>query len=426
MATFAIDISDLFVKFFSSLAAQTPIIATLLSLIYNENKTFPKLVFEKLCENLSFALVDDNVIVSKLNMRAMACLVSSGTIQLCGERSFLTFIQLLLKLCNESISTQPNPSAFDMKVQIAVYLLATSIPWYAATLCKRITSENNETLIVLETLHTIFNYFCANWRSIFDLTGTCSIFHMNVLNNAENPTGGPENATCWDELWTACNVAKHVVEEALAGTYSPPSCLCMVWNLLEGELPSTASRIPEQVEFINSDETASAPTDSGPLLFTASILEGLQTAISRMGSDANTQRFRSLSEDSHYPFNNHWQRLYYPVFDLESAPGAADLLSLPPLEKYHLIDTYHNTLHFFEPVIRHDGTRVGSLELLCKHLVGARKLFAEELNVEFCLVEILLLRLVQVPPLRYPQTYRVIYELCKMVPPFAAALATGK
>eukprot|EP01034_Spumella_vulgaris_P023991 gene23991-30278_t len=74
---YANEISDIFVKCFSTLSLQSPIIATILSLIHVKNQTFTTLVVNKLQTRLLSALSEDDVITSKNILKTIACMASS-------------------------------------------------------------------------------------------------------------------------------------------------------------------------------------------------------------------------------------------------------------------------------------------------------------------------------------------------------------
>ena len=430
LTTFSRDISDLFVKCFSQLSPQVPIISTLLVLIGRSDRVFPNLVLEKLLENLSFALEDDNIIVAKLNFRAIACLAAAGLIQLVGPDSFANVLLFLYEIVNKSIHSNNNMNDFNenLNAQAAAYLLSSTLPWIAsALLADDLSGTAGEGLSLLTAIKDICQIIRDHWMCPFDIGGRLAMFHMNVCNTADSPIRGPEGAACWDELWCACDAAVSAAEDALNGLSSAPVCMCMLWLQFtdEDRLPDTEERdaMADDGDDAVKINTEDPPMEHPRIKLPQKSMAAIAAACHRIG----VKPIETLcSEENRTPLNSHWLQARVPIFDLESAPTAESLMSLSVIQRHYLINTYSDILHFYEPIIRDDGTKVGSLELMCQHLISVNKLFPENnIKVEFALIELLLLRIIQVPPLRFPLTMRVILELCRIMPETASILATG-
>ena len=95
-------------------------------------------------------------------------------------------------------------------------------------------------------------------------------------------------------------------------------------------------------------------------------------------------------------------------------------------QRFFFVEYLKDILRFFEPYIRVDGVRVGSVEVLSKHLLQLSSILPAESRSEVLLVESLLCMLTQTPA-HYPTLlHRVIYELCRLSPSnIPVALATG-
>lgn len=120
-----------------------------------------------------------------------------------------------------------------------------------------------------------------------------------------------------------------------------------------------------------------------------------------------------------------WVHLRFNIWDEEICPNSTTALTnLSLLELTVARDYYRSVLRFFEPFIRDDGTKVGSLNLLYQHLVSIDQFFPENSQMEYLLMETLLLQLLQIPSLNSNLIQRVTFELCAnstKIPPILVA-----
>ncbi len=91
----------MFVKCFSQLSVQTPIIATLLALLHAQEPEFSALVVDKLQTRYLAAVAQDEVVVAKLLLRAVSCLSSALTFAVEGSGGLVEILTPLLALLTE-------------------------------------------------------------------------------------------------------------------------------------------------------------------------------------------------------------------------------------------------------------------------------------------------------------------------------------
>jgi hypothetical protein len=119
-----------------------------------------------------------------------------------------------------------------------------------------------------------------------------------------------------------------------------------------------------------------------------------------------------------------WMDLRFNLWDEEMDPDCVKALtSLSLLELTTARDYFRSTIRFFEPFIRDDGTRVGSINLLYQHLVAVYQFFHQDAKMEYLLMETLLMLLLQIPSLNTNLIQRIILELCTQsntIPPILA------
>jgi hypothetical protein len=221
-----------------------------------------------------------------------------------------------------------------------------------------------------------------------------------------------------------------IIYKELNGSYMIPSCMPMPWIDLKDSLLETNNINDENTNDSNENmQLQTITTTKSYMIIPSNINEmELDTSLIGLGKGANVQDRRNQSLDeiqSVLSQSTVWLGLRYQLFDIESAPTAESFLNLTPLEKHIISDYYCDTLRLFEPMVCDDGTLVGSIELLCKHLLSLSKLFTSPIRLEFALVEVLLLQLIQIPSRRPALVVRVILELCRIMPELPPALATG-
>ena len=121
-----------------------------------------------------------------------------------------------------------------------------------------------------------------------------------------------------------------------------------------------------------------------------------------------------------------WMSVRFNVFDEDiSEECVKALTSLSFLELVTARDYFRSVLRFFEPFIRDDGTRVGSITLLCQHLLSVYQFFPDDVHLEYVLIETLIMMIIQVPSWNPSLVERVILELCVQSPQIPSVLAVG-
>jgi hypothetical protein len=125
-----------------------------------------------------------------------------------------------------------------------------------------------------------------------------------------------------------------------------------------------------------------------------------------------------------------WLKPCFSIFDKDSSSTAAFICEqLTYQEKVQAMDYCRDILNLFDPIIREDGTHVGTVETLCNHLLLVSKLFptVSSTDMEYIFVETLLVALTQLPSRtsRTGALCRVILQLCKKSPTFPPVLALG-
>lgn len=153
----------------------------------------------------------------------------------------------------------------------------------------------------------------------------------------------------------------------------------------------------------------------------------LPPAIVSGGSAVTTERQKFVSNSS--SGYSSWNSLRFNLWDEEM--GAECVLSLTSLSLLELTiarDYYRSILRFFEPFIRDDGTRVGSINLVYQHLASVEQFFNQssaDVKIEYLLIETLILLLLQPPFLNSNLIQRIILELCSQSSTIPPILASG-
>lgn len=227
---YATEIADIFIKCFSQLSVQIPILCTLLSLIARENSSFAALVVSKLFSEMVMSLKSGDVIVARNHLRSFACLTASRMISLSTDHSShagSSFLQLLLSLVeiaeegNTSTSTQNH--SLTVSSQAAIYLLASTVPFIAAELhlCQSQGQDSDNVSSRIAALCRIVAPSTAEGvahKSLYDCNNTHSVFHVNIEG-----TQSPDPALdCFTRPITAANDTSGQVRVLLT---FPVSCL---------------------------------------------------------------------------------------------------------------------------------------------------------------------------------------------------------
>lgn len=454
LKTFVDDISDLMVKCFSQLILQTPVIATLLSLIFKSESSFSVLVLQKLVRQLTRALKEGDIILARNHLRACASLASAGSLHMSGgEGSMIQLLSVFVDEAEREISHSANNS-FNVLSQSLVFLIGSTIPYIADAL-KGNTDE--ATMSVLSRCLALCRKVCqGTWSSPYDVHGPHSLFHAQIEGTTAPSTRilphdnaprsvSPQGAVCWDNVWEVCCVAEAILS-ILVESNEPlylPSCLVLPWTLPELEDSITVNRTPV-------DEDEDAPhIQSGSLVvlnendnqrpgtyltFHEDMLNSIRAAVG-----SSEMRIKCSPAADYCPIAevsikaseaNGYAAWMAPRFNTCTEDmGQNSIAAITNLSLVELVtarDYFRTIIRFFEPYIRDDGTRVGSFELISKHLMSVFQFFPEDSHLEYVLVETLLLMVVQLPALNENLVHRLLLDLCRhsssMIP---QAIVTG-
>ena len=190
--TYAEDIGDIFVKCFSQLSVQLPIVCTLLSLIARQNSSFAALVISKLFTEMISSLNGGDVIVARNHLRSFACLTAAGLISLTTDNTDSpgsTFLQMLLTLVEiaeeENANTSSDNQSLTVASQAAIYLLAATVPFIASELhtCQSEGLDADNVSSRIAALCRVVAPSTADGvahKSLYDCNNTHSVFHANI------------------------------------------------------------------------------------------------------------------------------------------------------------------------------------------------------------------------------------------------------
>lgn len=222
-----------------------------------------------------------------------------------------------------------------------------------------------------------------------------------------------------------------------------PKCLLLLWYHPElqdplqkdvAQLPSSAdseeaspvSVLPPRIVLESVDTSAiHATIVSDAFKVLAGPVVDYYAAPTHTTGNSKTERAKTGNNSS--GGYGSWMAVRFNVFDEDiSTDCIKALTSLTFLELVTARDYFRSVLRFLEPFIRDDGTRVGSIQLLCQHLLSVFQFFPADVHLEYILLETLLMMIVQVPSLNHSLVERVLLELCVQSPQAPAVLAVGK
>ena len=324
---YANEIGDIFIKCFSQLSVQIPILCTLLSVIARKNSSFAAQVVSKLFTEMMMSLKAGDVIVARNHLRSFACLTAARMISLNSDNteavgsSFLQLLLALVEIAEEenALTSTSDDHSLTVSSQAAIYLLAATVPFIASELhqCQVDGQDTDEVSSRIAALCRVVAPNTADGvahKSLYDCNNTHSVFHVNIEGtqspNAaldcftrpisaanENsdqvhssasscPAGG---SVCWDTLWETCRVADNILTAVhLTGgacyRYSEdkfgfdaeenvdylPKCMMLIWRNadVQAELANPLAPIPELTPVESVVEVASAslePDDVAPV-----------------------------------------------------------------------------------------------------------------------------------------------------------------
>jgi len=428
------DISDVFVKCMSSLSVQSTAVSTLLGLIYRRDATFPAIVVRKLGDALINALKQNNINVGKVALRSLAALTCSKCLVAEGDGSLLSILDILVN--RVEIDWKAAQSAADISVEgkVAMFLLASTIPWMAPVLSCTQGAQFAERVL------PIFQRFENEYQSVYDLGGNCAIFHAyaatvdddgNVMTAEDKAAlcDGPAGSACWDTLWASVHFAVESLQKANASDFSKPSCMLTPWEGLEEELSAEQTG----TEWDGSDRSSILALSGDLTGILHQVFVDAPTEIYfNLSSSASQFKVASTSSSTQSSTGiATWLSPIFCIYDGMTSPASAQCAAgTSAFERHILSDYYRDIIYFFDPIINEDGTRCGSMELMCAHLGAVAKMRSLQepvVELESLLAETIFQKLVQTPinPTQTALFFRVVLELCQKSSLFANAVALG-
>ena len=435
----------------STLSVQASTYATLLSIISKSNKnnhTFALSVIEKLIhQKLLKSIIDNNVLTSKIVLRSLACILSCHSLTLEGDDGFAGLLESLITIAyaswNDNTTTTTtgvggSDTLLSEQGQAVIYLLATTLPWSIVALLHTQTGAS-----LVDRCIPLFTRIITEYRSPYSTGGKLAIFHMDNLLVDED-TGdyesshihlgpsAPGSPVCWDNLWESCKSAIDIITLAKADPkiFSLPSCMLCPWVQLADMLTTTTTTASplkggEGGNEVEQSSDMTNETTTTTLTLGSTFITAFHTAL----TDKQTSTTTPSTTPTTTPIT--WLKPCFSVFDPNSSVDAHIICTtLNRIEKQQIIDYYRDIIYFFDPVIRYDGTYIGTITTLCKHLLSLSKILPSHINTlpfEYILVEVLL---VQLSLSTYNSTYhglicRIVLELCKTATSFPPVLALG-
>lgn len=188
-----------------------------MSIICRSNRDFPELVLQKLLSQFTASLKSGDVLVARNLLRVLSCLASTKTLSLEGNAEEAAgFISILQLLCSIAESEKPLSSELSIRVEAAIFLLASSVPYFANVLY-----ESTEFSPLLHRISEICKIVAplegsselGSRCSRYDVGGSHAVFHVSIEGTippacADDPTSmfsaqctSPPGAVCWDSLW---------------------------------------------------------------------------------------------------------------------------------------------------------------------------------------------------------------------------------
>jgi hypothetical protein len=351
LKVFPNEISDVFVQCLSTLPVQCTVVASVLSLVYRRDASFPMVVRDKLEQKLVQALNTSNVNEAKIILRSLAAM------SCCGMLNGVSLTATLAILCDAAAPITSGRKGkgkgaagheWSDSAKTALFLLASTIPW-----CVEGTSPSAAGLLFAE--------FLKDYKSEFDVGGKHEVFRayacpLDDNGNETTPSAmgalsctGPAGSACWDSLWDAVSFAN----EAMSGRSLPESMLCP-WT------------VPALGEALREDLSGSLWDGSERAIDALVLSEGFGTALANC--------FVANDNSNNHLNTSSWLVPVFPLFDQESSPGAAHCsVALDAAERHIFKEYFRDIFHFFDPVINEDGTTVGSMQLMIQHIWAVSK-----------------------------------------------------
>lgn len=382
---FADEISDVFIQCISNLSMQGPIYSTLIAMIYKQDINFPALIVSKLNKALLESLDEDNVSVSKLILRSIASLASCNCINVSGQGGLVDLLTSLL-----SVAQGDGVDILTPEREVATFLLASTMPY-----CAVVLGNYPEGIEIRSNINAYLSHVLTSIHSCYDIGGKLALFHVKTEVDMEDggetvylTTNGPSNAACWDTLYESCVMAVHIIKEITecSDVWTPPTAMVVPWVSLKEKIDEAGISGTTMLSLDSSiSSLISDLSQAGKIGFRNRLCKPVSAAV---GTDFGCGSAK-------------WLRPRFSIFSSsESSPEIQKLCELiTPFERYLITGYYHDIIHFFEPFLRPNGTKIGTIETMCKHLVAVSKLFPVENQpkLEYLLVETLFQLLIQNP-----------------------------
>jgi hypothetical protein len=435
------EIAGLFVKCFSQLSVQSPLLASVLALVHSREASFSALVVERLQQRLLAAVAEDDVPSAKLLLRSVACLAGCGIFEVEGAGGLLDCLNGLLgplaaELAEDVNRDTATPLRLSHVAQTAAFLLANTLVWAAPAIYTLSGAAS-----FLSTAHNALHTVVTRWCSPYSVGGLQAVFNAYSSPNGDEGmedgiagdafesvlSTGPAvyaarghsvqaDGSAWDSLWESALQACALLDElkhctAQRQEYTYPAYMNARWVALrvEGQLPADQARLSFNAQFA---------------AHWASQLQGLGCRAAQCSPAGAIAAV--VGSSASYS----WLRARLSIFDADTSEDCALACALSAHAKFCARGYFEDLLTFFDPVVNEDGTQLGSMELLTSHLLAAFKLFPAQAHLEYLLVETLMQVLLQAPvnTALSASVFRLVLELCRRSPqlfPPVVALGTN-
>lgn len=401
------EISAIFVKVMSCLPIQCSMLSTVLGIMFRKECDFTVLVVEKLQDVLLEHARKSDVLRIKLILRSLATLGCCGVLPASGKGSMAALVDSMLTAATEQCN---GVAGVPLGVHNLVYLMASTTPWIVET------AGNS----LLNKLKSFYETALKDYKSPFDTKGTNSVYHARAVPvDAEGNeisakasgalSYGPEESACWDNLYTTMQAALDVIEGHLNDTDTYLDSLqysLMSWRKVKDAL---------------AEELSGTKVDESARVNEVAIGENIITELVTILSDTSSYGDGSTISA--------WLCPVFPLFERDSSESVANLLELSYADRSMIAEHYRDLRYFFDPIIEEDGTYVGTVDLMCNHMLAVQKVagVTNSLDLEPLMVETILQSLVTVPvtPTNTASVFRLLLEGCKKTPSFLSTLGYG-
>ena len=482
------EIAKIFLKCFSQLSLQIPVVSLLLALMHRKEleveqaesmntngqgdgvgeggavsmaddgsaakKQFSEqLINVRLKEELLQALREGEILRARLLLRALSCLFSCNSF---SPQSYLAVLSALLEAAgggeygNSEGEQAQNAGISPSRSSEATFLLACSIPWSIAAISAlgqaQETAEEVEGL--LARLEAFFRQLLGQadgslgWAELlspYRVGGKLEVFHTPP----PPPYSGVEHfvavdpCNTWpgqarDALFEASTFALQLISAARSNGAIPSplsSSRCQLFPWTDADAREALSTQPFRMTTFGSHQDVQTEILAAFRTDnTANCLAGFTAGAGLSGSPSCRQ--------------GQWLSLKICVFDHETSVEAYELCELiSPFDRYLAATFYTDILHNFQPIVNDDGTKLGSIDLLASHLLSVARLFPVEegetvrgrvvsgSHLDYLLVEVIFQQLLQPPAhlslASHAGHFKLLVHLCRRDAIFPPILALG-